>query len=362
MSDNGYVYVLINPSMEGLVKIGKTNRDPQTRAKELATTGVPTPFVSVFDEFFDDCTAAENFIHTLLENKGYRVSGNREFFSIPVKEAIEAVIKAKSSLSSEVAACVEVQPLVKKDPWSMDETCEEIFRQAFHAENGFDTYQDIDEAIRLYKQVSKLGGIPGYSALGNIYHRTKGYVDLKEAAKYYKFSTTGGMTEDYIKLAEVYLMLGDENNALYSWDRFVSEIDLKNTRPEDIPAFGVEYLEHHVKHCMPIKHLDFLKSIKDYLFKYYFPDGTGKASYATANIFCKLFCSEKYVEPPNGVIKWFDPKKGFGSIRLPNGTDVFLHFDQVRNKSEKIYEGQRVEFDLWDAPNGPMAINVLLLK
>ena len=39
------VYVLTNPAMPGIVKIGKTNRDdPQVRMNELYTTGVPLPF------------------------------------------------------------------------------------------------------------------------------------------------------------------------------------------------------------------------------------------------------------------------------------------------------------------------------
>lgn len=39
------VYVLTNPAMPGIVKIGKTNReDPQVRMSELYTTGVPLPF------------------------------------------------------------------------------------------------------------------------------------------------------------------------------------------------------------------------------------------------------------------------------------------------------------------------------
>ena len=35
MSDNGYVYVLMNPSLQNMVKIGKTTREPEERAKEL---------------------------------------------------------------------------------------------------------------------------------------------------------------------------------------------------------------------------------------------------------------------------------------------------------------------------------------
>lgn len=44
MSDLGTVYVLTNPAMPGLVKIGKTARDDNTRIAELYITGVPVPF------------------------------------------------------------------------------------------------------------------------------------------------------------------------------------------------------------------------------------------------------------------------------------------------------------------------------
>ena len=41
----GYVYVLSNPSIPGIVKIGMTERDVPARALELsASTGVPEPY------------------------------------------------------------------------------------------------------------------------------------------------------------------------------------------------------------------------------------------------------------------------------------------------------------------------------
>lgn len=39
-----FVYVLTNPSMPGLVKVGKTTTSPGQRMAELHTTGVPTAF------------------------------------------------------------------------------------------------------------------------------------------------------------------------------------------------------------------------------------------------------------------------------------------------------------------------------
>ena len=61
----GYVYVLINPSLNGIVKIGKTQNNPDERAKELSSaTGVPTPFFVAYSSYFKDSNAAETFVHT----------------------------------------------------------------------------------------------------------------------------------------------------------------------------------------------------------------------------------------------------------------------------------------------------------
>lgn len=88
----GYIYVMVNPSLEGMVKIGKTSRDPKERAKELSTaTGVPTPFILVYQKQFEDCDLAERTIHQLLESRGCRVNNNREFFNISTSEAIDLI-------------------------------------------------------------------------------------------------------------------------------------------------------------------------------------------------------------------------------------------------------------------------------
>ena len=42
--NEGIVYVLTNHAMPGMVKIGKTGREVETRLRDLYTTGVPLPF------------------------------------------------------------------------------------------------------------------------------------------------------------------------------------------------------------------------------------------------------------------------------------------------------------------------------
>lgn len=97
----GYLYLLVNPSMEGLVKIGRTARSPKKRARELSeATGVPTPFILVFDAFVEDCVRAERFVHNELELRGYRVSEGREFFQVAPTEAIHVMQEAGRLVAS----------------------------------------------------------------------------------------------------------------------------------------------------------------------------------------------------------------------------------------------------------------------
>ena len=60
----GYVYILINPSLKGLLKVGQTKKDPEERAKEISQgTGVPTPYIVAFKEEFNDCVETHELGH-----------------------------------------------------------------------------------------------------------------------------------------------------------------------------------------------------------------------------------------------------------------------------------------------------------
>jgi len=81
---SGYIYVLSNPSMPGVLKIGKTTRDVTARAMELQSTGLPTPFEIEFSIHVNDCHSLEKLVHNSLATD--RVSNNREFFNTTIEE------------------------------------------------------------------------------------------------------------------------------------------------------------------------------------------------------------------------------------------------------------------------------------
>jgi len=83
----GIVYVLSNPSMPGLVKIGKTSRGSVLmRLGELYSTGVPVPFECEFAGRVIDEHKVEKAFHMAFGP--YRVNPKREFFQIEPEQAI----------------------------------------------------------------------------------------------------------------------------------------------------------------------------------------------------------------------------------------------------------------------------------
>ena len=89
------------PSLGSLVKIGKTTRSPHERVNELsAGTAIPTPFVLAFDAYVEDCSKAEEYVHSRLERDGYRVASNREFFNVDVATATALILEVQKTVAS----------------------------------------------------------------------------------------------------------------------------------------------------------------------------------------------------------------------------------------------------------------------
>lgn len=96
---SGYVYVLSNPSMPGIVKVGRSIHGGKLRARQLfqGVTGVPTPFVVEFEMLVREPGVVEVLAHEGLQD--FRVSESREFFRCDTQLAETAVIEAHLSLS-----------------------------------------------------------------------------------------------------------------------------------------------------------------------------------------------------------------------------------------------------------------------
>jgi len=85
VSDEGIIYILSNPAMPGLVKIGKTS-NLESRMRSLYNSGVPLPFRCVYAKRVKNYSYIEKKLHSGFA--GIRENKNREFFRIPEEQVI----------------------------------------------------------------------------------------------------------------------------------------------------------------------------------------------------------------------------------------------------------------------------------
>ena len=67
---------------------------------------------------------------------------------------------------------------------------------------------------------------------------------------------------------------------------------------------------------------------------------------------------------PEGKIKWFDKKKGYGFIKEDKtDRDIFLHVTELENSRLKVLkEEQKLKFDIKEEKNKLQAINLKKAK
>jgi cold shock protein len=60
-----------------------------------------------------------------------------------------------------------------------------------------------------------------------------------------------------------------------------------------------------------------------------------------------------------GIVKWFNDRKGYGFISQEGGNDVFVHFSSIEATGYKtLSEGDNVDFEIEESDRGPEAKNV----
>jgi hypothetical protein len=117
MGQPGIVYVLTNPAMPGLVKIGKTTQGTtEDRMSTLYNSSVPVPFECPFAARVQDADAAEAALHQAFAP--YRVNPRREFFEIEPDQAI-AILR--------LVSVADATPQIREE---VDEGVDETSRHA----------------------------------------------------------------------------------------------------------------------------------------------------------------------------------------------------------------------------------------
>jgi len=81
----GWVYIIINRAMPGLLKVGYSHRDPVARAGELDGSGMPHPYVVAFDVLVHGPETLEKEIHAALSDR----REGKEWFRIEPSEVVQ---------------------------------------------------------------------------------------------------------------------------------------------------------------------------------------------------------------------------------------------------------------------------------
>ncbi len=62
---------------------------------------------------------------------------------------------------------------------------------------------------------------------------------------------------------------------------------------------------------------------------------------------------------PEGKVKWFNERKGYGFISRDDGDDIFVHYSEIQTNGFKtLAEDQAVTFEVKEGPKGLQAANV----
>ena len=86
---NGYIYIMTNPALNGMVKIGYAT-DVETRRQQLSTTALPYEY-EIYATYETSGKLEDKKLHKLIDNLNpdLRVSKNREFFVLEPEDAYE---------------------------------------------------------------------------------------------------------------------------------------------------------------------------------------------------------------------------------------------------------------------------------
>lgn len=125
----GWVYVLTNPFMPGIYKIGMTTNEPEGRANQISQgTGIPAPFEVNEAYFSNDPKRDELEIHEYLAE--FRINPAREFFECSlddISKAFEACgLVRRSASAEELADNFHVISFERADPFSLQELFDEL--------------------------------------------------------------------------------------------------------------------------------------------------------------------------------------------------------------------------------------------
>lgn len=63
---------------------------------------------------------------------------------------------------------------------------------------------------------------------------------------------------------------------------------------------------------------------------------------------------------PEGTVKWFNQRRGYGFLSTPDGRDVFVHYSDIVGEGfRNLVQGEQVTFEIVQGKKGLRAENVV---
>lgn len=230
----GYLYILSNPTMAGLCKVGKTTRSPSSRAAELSSaTGVASPFVLLYEQPVTDVDAAEIWAHQTMEARGWRHAGNREFFIAPLHEIVALVFQAASMVSLDTggqpaSGSAGVQPVLNisgelenwDDYLTEGQKLHLLGMETMMGAGG--TLADRKRGFRLVCQAADLGQVGACVFVGSVLLEGARDIpqDLPQAYRYLRAAVEAGDVASHALLAQVFGKNGQLVEATKHWQAY----------------------------------------------------------------------------------------------------------------------------------------------
>ena len=208
---HGRLYGLVNDSYPGVVKVGQTSRTTSLRVSELsAATGVPTPFKIAFEYPCANVRQAESVVHRILEQQGWRVSPNREFFRCSSDQVVQII--------EDYALCSLPDGIFAND---MSITELMAAGDELLAENA--SPDVLCNALTYYRTAVRRGSLLAHERAARAYlfldktdrDHERAISQLKagcEAGNYYCYSITAMLLDD----------MGETDRTMRAWDLFFS--------------------------------------------------------------------------------------------------------------------------------------------
>lgn len=139
------VYVLTNPAMPGLVKIGMTTQvDVEARMRQLFTTGVPFQFECFYACQVRDARDVEGRLHLAFGDR--RVNETREFFRVEPHR-----VKAVLEMARVDDVTEQLEAALESDTTAVDRQAAETFKRRMRPKLNFHELEIPDGSILIFQ-------------------------------------------------------------------------------------------------------------------------------------------------------------------------------------------------------------------